>query len=247
MTWFAPLLLWAPTLFDQSVVRILTRNFPQAQFLLIDVASKEVLGRRWVSEQPAPMGSLMKPFTALAFGLGAGQAHCNPKHCWLATGHNDIDLIRAISESCNSYFLQKAAGISADRMASVSAEFHLPLPLDSRPETLIGLGSSWKVLPQHLALAYATLVSRRDAGPILEGMRRSAQSGTAKLLGGGALAKTGTAPCSHTHKAPGDGYVAILYPMDAPKYMLLVQVHGVSGAEATRTAATMLDVLRHGN
>jgi cell division protein FtsI/penicillin-binding protein 2 len=246
MTWLAPLLLWAPTLFDQSVVRVLTRNFPQAQFVLIDVTGNQVLGRRWASEAPIPMGSLMKPFTAMSFGADVGQARCNPAQCWLAAGHGDVDLIRAISESCNSFFLQKAATISPDRLASMVAEFHLPMPNDTRPETLIGLGSNWTVSPQHLSLAYAALAHHRDAGPILEGMRRSALSGTAKFLGTGLLAKTGTAPCSHTKKAPGDGYVAILYPAQAPKYMLLVQVHGVSGAEATRTAAGMLDVLRHG-
>jgi hypothetical protein len=97
-----------------------------------------------------------------------------------------------------------------------------------------------------MALALAALPQAHDTRAILQGMRYSGRFGTAKLLEGEASAKTGTAPCSHNGTAPGDGYVAMLYPPDAPKYVLLVQVHGFSGAEAARTAAKMLSVLRYG-
>lgn len=228
---FAPLLLWAPTLFDQSVVRILTRDFPQAQYLLVSVATREVIGKRWpFATEPIPLGSLVKPFTALTLGASPGRARCDPRQCWHPAGHGDVDLITAIAESCNSYFLQKVRQTHTDKT----------------PETLIGLGDAWKIAPEQMAINYAALPQTPNSEPILEGMRRSAATGTAKLLGGGALAKTGTAPCRHKQRAPGDGYVAILYPSDIPKYVLLVQVHGVSGAEATRTAAKMLQVLKHG-
>ena len=131
-------------------------------------------------------------------------------------------------------------------MTAVLARFQLPRPETMNPETLIGLGSYWRVQPERLAAAYALLVRQPDTQAILAGMRGSAEYGTAKLLAGGALAKTGTAQCSHLQKAPGDGYVAMLYPVQEPKYVLLVQVHGVSGAEAARTGVKMLDVLRHG-
>jgi cell division protein FtsI/penicillin-binding protein 2 len=248
MIWFAPLLLWAPTLFDQSVVRVLTRDFPQAQYILVDVATGEVLGKRWSSvEQPIAMGSLVKPFTALAIDTAhSGPERCDPKQCWQPAGHGDIHLVRAVAESCNSYFLQKAASISPDRVTTVAARFDLPAPQDFEPGTLIGLGLEWRLPPERMAIAYAALVHQRDTRAILDGMRGSAEYGTAKVLAGAAMAKTGTAPCSHIQKAPGDGYVAMLYPVQNPRYVLLVQVHGVSGAEATRTAAKMLDVLRHG-
>ena len=47
MTWLAPLLLFAPTLFDQTVGRILQRKSLAAQFLLIDIDSNEIIGARW--------------------------------------------------------------------------------------------------------------------------------------------------------------------------------------------------------
>ena len=74
----------------------------------------------------------------------------------------------------------------------------------------------------------------------------SARWGTAQALRADVLAKTGTAPCSHSRKAPGDGYVAILYPAQSPRYVLLVQVHGVSGAVAAGTGSEMLAVIRNG-
>jgi cell division protein FtsI/penicillin-binding protein 2 len=247
MTWFAPLLLWAPTLFDQSVVRVLTRDFPQAQYVLVDVATREVLGRRWSSDSPIAAGSLVKPFTALAIdSTNTGPERCDPKHCWRPGGHGVINLTEAIAESCNSYFLQKASRIPAHRVAAIAARFDMPLPGSFDPETLTGFGSGWRMSPERMGRAYAALVNERDTGTILDGMRAGARFGTSKLLKGAALAKTGTAPCSHAVQAPGDGYVAMLYPVERPKYMLLVQIHGVTGAEASRTAARMLKVLDHG-
>lgn len=246
MTWFAALVLSAPTLFEQSVVRVLTRDFPQTQFVLTSVATKQTLGRHWASDDAIPMGSLMKPFTAIALGRDPGRARCNPKQCWLPAGHGEVGLIEAIEQSCNSFFLQKARSITPEGLSSVLKRFHLPQPDSESPGTMIGLGSGWKVQPEQLTQAYRLLLDAPDTYNILEGMRRAGRSGTAKLLGGRAAAKTGTAPCSHSQKAPGDGYVVMWYPVTAPKYMLLVQVHGVSGAEATRTAAKMLDVLRDG-
>jgi cell division protein FtsI/penicillin-binding protein 2 len=249
MMWFAPVLLLAPTLFEQSVVRILTRDFPQAQFVLVRVESEQVLGKRWESATiPIPVGSLVKPFTALAFGSGdPGRAKCDPVQCWRLAGHGEVGLVEALAQSCNSYFLQTAAvKVTQGSLASVLNRFDLPSPDDPSSETLIGLGTAWKIAPERLAQAYARLVNASDTGAILQGLRIAGISGTARLLGGTALSKTGTAPCSHQGKAPGDGYVAMLFPPTAPKYVLLVQVHGVSGAEATRTAVKMLHVLRDG-
>ena len=234
MTWLAPLLLFAPTLFDQTVVRILQRNFPAAQFLLIDIDSNEIIGARWPdSDRPIPLGSLTKPFLLTRRDA---KTLCNPAQCWLPQGHGSIDYIEAIAQSCNSYFLQKVTGNVR----------YLEPPSSPTPETLIGLGSEWPIAPSTIARAYASLAHDPEAGTIRAGMRASAKRGTAKLLGIDALAKTGTAPCSHKHKAPGDGYVAILYPPEAPKYMMLIQVHGVSGAVAAKTAGDMLTVLRDG-
>jgi cell division protein FtsI/penicillin-binding protein 2 len=245
MTLFAPLLLlWASGLFDQSVVRILERDFPQARYILVDVESREVLGSNFESDQPIPMGSIVKPFTALMTTGGKGR--CNPRECWLPAGHGQLGLAEAIGHSCNSYMLAHAATATPERVEAITKRFNLDPPQAIDNRTLIGLGSEWPVAPSRMAQAFAVLAQSNDAAEVLRGMRLAARVGTAKLLGGAALAKTGTAPCSHSHKAPGDGYVAMLYPPAAPKYVLLIQVHGVSGAEATRTAAKMLAVLQHG-
>ena len=245
MSWIAPLLLWMPTLFDQSLVRILQRDFPSVQFVLVDIPKREVLGTGWAGvEQPIPMGSLMKPFTALA--SSAGVSRCNPKECWLAAGHGRIGLVDALAGSCNSYFLQISATVSEDRMTSVAERFGIPRPASLTPPSLTGIGSDWAIAPSQLALAYALLAVLPEADTVRKGMRESARSGTAKAIHADALAKTGTAPCVHLQKAPGDGYVAVLYPSQAPRYVLLIQVHGVSGAVAAHTAAEMLTAIRNG-
>jgi cell division protein FtsI/penicillin-binding protein 2 len=243
MTW--PLLLLATTLFDQSVIRILQRDFPAARFLLVDIATHEMIGESWITpNRPIPLGSLVKPFTALS--ATAKKFRCNPSECWRPAGHGELDLPHAIAESCNSYFLQSNATATPEQVRTITARFHLPDPSNFSPSTLTGFGSDWPIAPQQIALAYATLASDPSAPNIRAGMRMSAQWGTAKAINSDVLAKTGTAPCSHAQKAPGDGYVAVLYPAQSPRHVLLVQVHGVSGAIAAHTAGEMLAVLRNG-
>jgi cell division protein FtsI/penicillin-binding protein 2 len=243
MMW--PLLLLAPTLFDQSVVRILQRDFPSAQFLLVDIAGNEVIGANWDSaDEPVPLGSLVKPFVALS--AQSRKFRCNPRECWQTGGHGELDLPHAIAESCNSYFLQLNAAATPELIRTMTARFHLPDPSNFKPSTLTGFGSDWPISPHQIALAYAALASGRSAGAVRQGMRMSASWGTAKAIHSDALAKTGTAPCSHKQKAPGDGYVAILYPAQSPRHVLLVQIHGVSGAVAAHTAGAMMAVIRDG-
>jgi cell division protein FtsI/penicillin-binding protein 2 len=247
VTWIAPILLFVPTLFDQSVARVLEQNFPAAQFVLIDIESGSLLARRWTDpDLPLAMGSLVKPFTALASSDRRRVFRCNPKQCWLRAGHGDIGLVQAIQHSCNSYFLQLAHDVSADRLMSVTHRYGLPMPQSMSASVLAGVGGDWLMAPTQLLSAYAALAKAVEASVIRDGMRASARSGTAKAIRVPAFAKTGTAPCSHAKKAPGDGYVVALYPAPAPKYALLVQVHGVSGAVSAATAAQMLTVLRDG-
>jgi cell division protein FtsI/penicillin-binding protein 2 len=59
--------------------------------------------------------------------------------------------------------------------------------------------------------------------------------------------KTGTAPCLHASKSPGDGYAVVLYPADSPRFLLLVQVHGVPGSRAAVTAGRMMRVVMDGD
>jgi cell division protein FtsI/penicillin-binding protein 2 len=245
MIWYAQLVLLAPTLYDQSISRLLQRDFPTTQFLLVDANTRELIGGHWVApERPVPMGSLVKPFSALS---GAAlKFRCNPLECWLPAGHGEMDLAHAIAESCNSYFLQLNAAAIPEQVRTMALRFHLPDPHDYRASTLTGIGTQWPISPRQIATAYAVLASDGSATGIREGMRMSAKYGTAKALRSDALAKTGTASCSHAQRAPGDGYVVVLYPASSPRYVLLVQVHGVSGAVAASTAGEMLKVIRDG-
>ena len=76
-------------------------------------------------------------------------------------------------------------------------------------------------------------------------MAQSARQGTGAevdraLPHSDALAKTGTAPCTHTRHAPGDGFTIALTPVGEPQILLLVRVYGVPGSQAGKTVGQML-------
>ncbi|MDP2996016.1 MAG: hypothetical protein Q8N47_00925, partial [Bryobacterales bacterium] len=79
---------------------------------------------------------------------------------------------------------------------------------------------------------------------VLDGMAASAAHGTARAVGGGALAKTGTAPCTHARRAPGDGFAMVLFPAKSPEFALLIRIHGAPGSEAARKAGELLRLFR---
>ena len=88
--------------------------------------------------------------------------------------------------------------------------------------------------------------------PILEGLALSAQKGTAKavdaaLPGMTALAKTGTAPCTHKKKAPGDGFALVMFPAEHPRAALLVRLHGRPGFMAAEIAGRMVAKIEGGS
>jgi len=114
---------------------------------------------------------------------------------------------------------------------------------------MIGLGGAWRIGPQDLLHAYLLLAAAprvAGAAELMHGMALSAKIGTAgavglSLHGAAVLAKTGTAPCVHQPRAPGDGYVVILYPADQPRLALLIRVHGVPGSRAAELGGRMLN------
>lgn len=246
------------SLFSQSAAEILEREFGRSEtsYLLLDANSGALLAAHWEnSNKPIPMGSLVKPFTALAYA----EEHdfkfptyaCKGKanRCWQDRPHGELNLIAAISLSCNAYFLQLAGGIPTDRLVSIADSFGLDAPKnDSTAADLIGLGDQWKVSPLRMARAYLELVRRKDApgvAPILEGMRQSGQHGTGiaidrQLRHSEALVKTGTAPCTHPHWAPADGFALALVPAEKPELLLLIRTHSVTGAKAAETEGRML-------
>jgi cell division protein FtsI/penicillin-binding protein 2 len=246
------------SLFAQSASRILEREFTSrdVSFLLLDVRSGAVLASRWNDAgKPIPMGSLVKPFTALAYGE-EHQFHY-PTHvcmgsaagCWLPRGHGEISMVSAIANSCNSYFRMLAARMTSADVVPAAGRFGLDPPASqlSGPD-LIGVGNRWSISPLHMAHAYLELNQRREqpgGREVVEGMAQSARQGTGfevdrALPHSSALVKTGTAACTHHDHAPGDGFVVALVPAERPEVLLMVRVHGVPGARAAQTAGRML-------
>jgi cell division protein FtsI/penicillin-binding protein 2 len=246
------------SLFSQSAAEILQREYGKSEisFVLLDAGSGALLASNWESaDKPIPMGSLVKPFTALAYA----ETHnflfptlaCKGKanRCWQDKPHGPLNLALAISVSCNAYFLQLAEAVSHESVVSVANSFDLDAPAkDATPANLIGLGDEWKIAPLRLARAYLELFRRKDApgvSAILEGLRQSGLRGTGaavdrQLKHSAALIKTGTALCTHSRWAPADGLVMALVPAEKPELLLFIRMHSVTGAKAAETAGLML-------
>jgi len=117
------------SLFTQSAAQILDREFSRLEisFLLLDARTGVMLASRWEEpEKPIPLGSLIKPFTALAYAE-AHEFHY-PDHvcrgqqsgCWLPRGHGNTDVTSAIANSCNSYFRMLTADMRGEDVAPVA-------------------------------------------------------------------------------------------------------------------------------
>lgn len=246
------------SLFSQSVSARLNRDFPAfgVSFLLLDARTGQILASRWEhAEEPIPLGSLVKPFVALSYGehhefnYPIHNCRGTASGCWRPGGHGVIDLSSAVTYSCNSYFRALAAGLNASEVATTAIRFGLEPPNDDTSgAALTGLGGQWRTSPVHMATAYIELLRQRQRPAIkqiFDGMAESAQHGTASevnraLSSTDALAKTGTAACTHSRHAPGDGFTIVMFPEEDPRLLLMVRVHGVPGAEAAKTAGQML-------
>jgi cell division protein FtsI/penicillin-binding protein 2 len=239
------------TISPAALAPLIDRAAPDADYLVIDVRTREVLASRWADAQMAiPLGSLVKPFTALAYHGDFAEYECQGgDRCWLKRGHGRLNFTQALAESCNSYFLQLARHVDPADLHRIAAKYQLPAPAVDSPETFIGLGTGWQISPLALTRAYAEL-SLRTGEPvvtkILRGLAESARAGTAAAVRPGALAKTGTARCLSNLHHSTDGYTLVLEPADAPRVALLVRVHNVPGAEAAKTAARILSIIRTG-
>ena len=225
---------------------LLDRRFPEpsVQFLVMDANTRDVIESRWPRpEEPVPVGSLVKPFLALACSGGYPEFDCKGSQsgCWLARGHGHLGLSHALAFSCNAYFLNLARHVEREALAATTAKFDIPAPVRETAQARIGLRDGWPIAPLALMRAYTQLASRRGdprVAPILAGLALAARSGSASAIGNGALAKTGTAPDS--------GYTLVLDPADAPRIALLVRVRGHTGSETARTAARILSTIRTG-
>jgi cell division protein FtsI/penicillin-binding protein 2 len=245
------------SLFAQSANAVLQSRFshPELSWILLG-RTGNILAQRWDSpSEPIPPGSLVKPFVAVAYAEQHGgrfpHVRCmgTPSKCWLPRGHGDLDLEHAIADSCNAYFLSLAADLDREIAIRKLRVFGLAGPSPNADATaLIGLSTAWRETPLALARAYLTLLdypSSEVRMRVLRGMAGAASYGTAEAVDAAlgqnaALAKTGTASCTHARRAPADGFAVVLMPADQPRYLLLVRMHGATGARAAAEAAKML-------
>lgn len=253
-----------PGSFSVAAQAKLDRDFPSPalSFLLLD-SSGSMLAQRWPEglETPLPFGSLVKPFLAEAWaeqhpeGFPSARCEGTRSRCWYPPGHGRLELKDAIAYSCNAYFLRLAESIDRNRADRVFTRYGLHGPDgNAASDSLAGLGDQWRETPIALLRAYLTLVrgpSVDSPAIIVQGMQASASYGTAKaldqFLGANAvLGKTGTAPCTHLPHATADGFTVAIYPEVQPRLILLVRVHGETGALSAATAAAMLHSLEGG-
>jgi cell division protein FtsI/penicillin-binding protein 2 len=237
----------AGTLYNQSITRALTERFSdkRVSYILLDAATGDLIAQRWPSADASiPVGSLVKPLLILASPDPTPRLLCRPAECWQPAGHGELDSAGALAHSCNSYFLQLAAIVTPDRVAAVTRKLGLDPPaMNATPQMLIGLSTEWRLSPLALTNAYREIA----AHPVIAaGMRSACSFGTARKIQTDALAKTGTAACSDGN-GPGDGFTVALYPANRPRYILLVRVHGTTGAASASIAGQMLRLIANGS
>jgi cell division protein FtsI/penicillin-binding protein 2 len=249
------LALGAVSLYEQAIVVRLHEGFSgdNISYILIETPGGRLVDARWPdADTPVPVGSLVKPFTALAYG--ESHAFRYPEHacrgtasgCWLPGGHGRIGIVEAIAQSCNAYFDALAAQLRYEEVATVARRFSIAPPPERAPAAAyVGRSGLWSVSPAGMVRALAALAAEPRAAAIVAGMARCAREGTGRAVGSG-LVKTGTAPCCHHPKASGDGYVVAFDSAETPRYVLLVRVHGVPGARAAAVAGAMMRVIREG-
>jgi cell division protein FtsI/penicillin-binding protein 2 len=250
-------------LFSQAASAQLNRQFSghDLSWVLLDRTGR-VLALHWDDANAAiSPGSLMKPFLTVAYGeqhkFEYPRVTCSGtgSRCWLPHGHGTIGLEEAIADSCNTYFLTLANGLDVARSQAVFKRFGLQgPPANAGADMVIGLGDGWRETPLTLARAYLELLTNTPEparSRILAGMRSAAETGTARdvdaALGAhAALAKTGTAVCSHHPRASADGFAVALYPALQPRVLLLVREHGTTGAHTATQAGAMLRAIGMG-
>ena len=240
-----------PTLYAQSIQTALSAHSANLELLVLDLRTGDTLANTFAQpDRPIPVGSLTKPFLALAYLRAhpgaAPTLTCrgHPDRCWKPLGHGALALPQALAQSCNAYFLALAARLPANVPIP-----DLPPPPNASSTTLIGLTPGWLISPNALAHAYASLFADPTLPlDILTGLRAAAASGTASRIGlhpGGVLAKTGTAPCIDVAcKASGDGLVLAAIPAAHPTLLLLVRRRATTGAMAAAAASPILTLLQ---
>ncbi|MCX6620633.1 MAG: hypothetical protein NTY38_06075 [Acidobacteria bacterium] len=211
------------TLGAESLAILLDRRLPEdAEYIVLETSAPGVVKSRWrEAEQPLSMGSLMKPLIAVEYARRHRYRYpvltCR-RGCWSPLPHGRLDLPHALAVSCNNYF-----------------------------HTLMEGSVSVRLAPTELLRWYSDLAARaQEPGiqPVLAGLALAAESGTARGIGRGSLAKTGTGPCSHQPKGSGDGFVVVLTPAAQPRVAVMVRLHNRPGSQAAVACGRVLQEWR---
>jgi cell division protein FtsI/penicillin-binding protein 2 len=73
------------------------------------------------------------------------ECHGEASGCWRMQPHGTLDIVSAISVSCNSYFRSIAQNVASAELVPVRQDFHPESPGENIAATgLIGLGEQWR-------------------------------------------------------------------------------------------------------
>lgn len=182
---FFPLL--AALLLHTSLCSLLCAEAPShdLSYLIIDFEESKI--REYEDEQgflayPFPPGSIIKLFSTLAYLKNGGEAskilQCKettidapiPPACWYRPGHGYIDLISAISNSCDAYFSKIFTEDNFAELISLLWECKLidnyeytylkDIPVAEKRKTWSGIGKHLIIPPEELFIGVYTIASR---------------------------------------------------------------------------------------
>lgn len=258
----------------REVRRALKRRDGLVLWIDRESGETETFGNPDLLQQPFLPGSVLKLLTAeLALRSGREwQYRCTGRdrlggrrrYCWTRKGHGEMNLAKALGQSCNLYFswLGTQLGYPALRQALAAEGFSGAARLPEAPEQArdaadlaIGDLPAFAATPEEVKafwLRYLDKLGRPDFAPIRQGLRRAVREGTAKRVGVldlEILGKTGTGDALRTAYKT-NGWFLGAYPPARPRWALLVfltEAHGFDEAaelaEAIFRAAKEFGVL----
>lgn len=252
-----------PSLFYQEVGREVGRVLKKRDGVVVWIDRQnglnQTFGNAGLMDQAFLPGSLMKLVTAeLALRTGkplnyrcTGHDRIRGKirHCWIREGHGEMDLAKALGQSCNLYFSRlgtelgfselitgflKAGFAGAERLSPDAS-----LPTDAA-DLAIGDLFEFEVNPKEMKNYWLSLLDRiasPEFAAIRQGLLRAVREGTAKKLGSvdlQILGKTGTGDARRSAYKT-NGWFLGAYPVENPRWALVVflkEAHGFEEAAA---------------
>ncbi len=202
--------------------------------------------------RPASAFKLITAESALREGLdfhyrciGHDRIAGSRQYCWNTRGHGQLDLSKALAFSCNLFFSQLGLKLSQSALMTTLGyypEFDLsPLTQNKLSESnlaqlSIGDSSLLKISPRQMLnfwVRYLKKIQDPKMTPIVQGLRRSVQEGTASRHVGHAfnvLAKTGTADAENSSYKT-DAWFLGAYPAERPRFAFVIFLQRAHGYE----------------